>query len=109
MFFVDRAAAVQPFVTVFGSTLAAGREAGEYDGVPGTSGTHSIWYQWTASTAGSFSVTTADSNFDTVLAVYRKVDSTLAHAVLVRAVCPSCLADAFIGYVTALLSSRVPH
>jgi hypothetical protein len=40
----------------------------------------SLWYAWTAPRAGTFSVSTSGSDFDTVLAVYRNVGGTLASA-----------------------------
>ncbi len=36
-----------------------------------TTGGHSIWYRFTATAAGTFTVNTSGSNFDTVLAVYQ--------------------------------------
>jgi len=40
----------------------------------------SLWYAWTAPHAGTFSVATSGSDFDTVLAVYRNVAGTLFNA-----------------------------
>lgn len=56
-------------VTVTGSNAAAGAEAGEpehFDYAPRAS----VWWKWTAPENGSLEVSTAGSNFDTVLAVY---------------------------------------
>ena len=52
-----------------GDNVAAGLEAGEpaHAGVPGG---RSVWWTWTAPTAGAVTLGTAGSDFDTVLAVY---------------------------------------
>ncbi len=56
-------------ITWNGTNIGATRELGEpyHAGVPGST---SVWFTWTAPSSGSFSLNTAGSNFDTVLAVY---------------------------------------
>ena len=51
------------------STLSATRETGEPQHA-GTPNSASIWYRWQAPAAGSLTVKTAGSTFDTVLALY---------------------------------------
>jgi hypothetical protein len=56
---------------VTGTNLGANKEAGEPSHSPdGDPGGHSVWYQWQAPSSGSITMTTAGSDFDTVLAVY---------------------------------------
>ncbi len=55
--------------SVTGSSLSATKETGEPNHADNAGG-HSIWYQWTAPSAGTFAFSTAGSNFDTVMAVY---------------------------------------
>ena len=50
--------------------LDATKEPGEPNHA-GNPGGHSLWYSWTAPAAGDTTVDTCDSNFDTLLAVYR--------------------------------------
>ncbi|HKP18226.1 MAG TPA: metallophosphoesterase [Gaiellaceae bacterium] len=52
-----------------GTTVGAGREAGEplHAGNPGGA---SIWFSWTAPAGGTANISTAGSSFDTLLAVY---------------------------------------
>jgi hypothetical protein len=55
------------------TNLNASRENGEPNHLSlsnNGAGTHSIWYQWQATTTGSVNFTTAGSAYDTVLAVY---------------------------------------
>jgi len=54
---------------VSGNNLAATKQSGEPDHA-GTTGGKSVWYRWTAPTSGNASFNTAQSTFDTVLAVY---------------------------------------
>ncbi len=54
---------------VTGSNVLATKEDGEPDHA-GSAASHSVWYAWTAPGTGEFSVSTAGSTFDTVLAVY---------------------------------------
>ncbi|NUR08791.1 MAG: hypothetical protein HOQ22_07695 [Nocardioidaceae bacterium] len=73
--FAAAAALTGTFGTVRGNTLEATREVGEPDHA-GVLSNRSVWYRWTASTAGPVVFTTTSSveelpTFDTVLAVYR--------------------------------------
>jgi hypothetical protein len=52
-----------------GSNILATREPGEPDHADSTA-THTLWWRWTAPSAGTLSLTTYGSSFDTVLAVY---------------------------------------
>ncbi len=64
------------YVSVTGTTIGATKETGEKVHSPdGTPNTSTIWYQWRCPTAGSYIITTAGSDFDTVLAVYQGVAS----------------------------------
>lgn len=54
---------------VIGSNLGATKEAGEPDHGANAGG-RSVWWSWTAQIDGPVVVTTRDSDFDTVLAVY---------------------------------------
>jgi len=61
--------------SVSGNNLGATKEAGEPNhlsstGDPTGGGSKSVWYQWTAPSSGSATITTAGSGFDTVLGVY---------------------------------------
>jgi hypothetical protein len=57
--------------SVKGSNAIATKEAGEPSHSPdNNSGVGSVWYQWQAPITGSVTITTAGSNFDTVLGVY---------------------------------------
>ena len=56
-------------VTLTNSNAAASREVGEPEHA-GRMGDTSIWWRWTASTAGTYRLTTAGSDFDTLLGVY---------------------------------------
>lgn len=56
-------------VSASGSNVGANREAGE-PVHPDSSGGASVWWAWTAPGAGSVTITTAGSSFDTILAVY---------------------------------------
>jgi len=69
--FVGAAALSGDSGTITGSTANATREVGEPTPLPvwGNSGS-SIWYSWTATDTGMLSVSTAGSNYDTMLAVY---------------------------------------
>ncbi|MCX6873973.1 MAG: S8 family serine peptidase [Verrucomicrobia bacterium] len=55
--------------TVSGNNAAATKEVNELDHV-GNPGGKSVWYRWTAPSAGAWQFTTLGSSFDTVLAVY---------------------------------------
>jgi len=52
-----------------GSNLGAGAEAGE-PAHAGTSAYRSVWWKWRPGTSGNATLTTFDSRFDSVLAVY---------------------------------------
>jgi hypothetical protein len=60
--------------TVTGATWGATSEAGEpsHDPTDNTSGSpdHSVWFKWQAPSSSSTNITTAGSDFDTILAVY---------------------------------------
>ncbi|HYW73588.1 MAG TPA: NF038122 family metalloprotease, partial [Pyrinomonadaceae bacterium] len=60
--------------SVNGSTIGATSEAGEPNHDPGDSTAltpnHSIWYRWQAPSSASATITTAGSDFDTIMAVY---------------------------------------
>ncbi|HEX8142227.1 MAG TPA: Calx-beta domain-containing protein [Pyrinomonadaceae bacterium] len=57
--------------SVTGTNIGANKEAGEPSHEPlNNSGGASVWYQWQAPSTGSVTMTTAGSNFDTLLAVY---------------------------------------
>jgi subtilisin len=55
--------------TVIGTTVSANKEAGEPNHA-GNPGGASIWYRWQAPASGLATITTAGSNFDTILGVY---------------------------------------
>ena len=56
-----------------GTNVEATKEVGEPDHA-GDPGGASVWYRWIAPAAGRVTVSTCDSDFDTVLAVYTGVD-----------------------------------
>jgi hypothetical protein len=58
-----------PSGTISASTVDATKETGEPNHA-GNVGGHSIWYSWTAPGAGTVTIDTVGSDFDTVLAVY---------------------------------------
>lgn len=54
-----------------GTNVAANKETGEPSHSPDNDpGGHSVWYRWAAPAAGSVTITTAGSDYDTLLAVY---------------------------------------
>jgi M6 family metalloprotease-like protein len=55
---------------VTGSNVNATKETGEPNHVGATSGGRSVWYRYTAPGSGTLSLNTANSAFDTLLAVY---------------------------------------
>ena len=55
--------------TASGNNIAATKEAGEPDHAANPGG-RSVWYRWTAPSAGAWQFSTIDSSFDTLLAVY---------------------------------------
>jgi hypothetical protein len=54
---------------VTGTNVGATAQFGE-QAITGSPAVHSVWYQWTAPSAGQATFTTEGSTFDTVLAVY---------------------------------------
>jgi hypothetical protein len=56
-------------VSTSGSNVGATKETGEPNHA-GNSGGKSVWYQWTAPAAGSVTIDTTGSNFNTLLAAY---------------------------------------
>jgi hypothetical protein len=61
--------------SVLANNECATRQPGEPNHA-GSSGGHSLWYQWTAPFSGAFSISTDGSSFDTALAVYRGANLT---------------------------------
>jgi hypothetical protein len=57
--------------TADGTIINASYEDGEPDHFTDLPAFFSVWYRWTATTSGLVSVDTCDSDFDSVLAVYR--------------------------------------
>jgi len=55
--------------SVNGTNVSSTKESGEPDHAS-NGGTHSVWYQWQAPSTSSVTITTAGSNYDTVLGVY---------------------------------------
>jgi hypothetical protein len=55
---------------VSGSNFNATRETDEPNHGGTTSGYASVWFQWTPTTSGSYTLTTSGSGFDTLLGVY---------------------------------------
>ena len=60
---------IQGVVTLSGSSTQATAQAGE-PAHAGVAATHSLWAVWQAPTTGTYTITTSNSTFDTVLAVY---------------------------------------
>lgn len=56
--------------TMAASSVKATKEPGEPNHASGESGGASVWWKWTATATGSLEVTTAGTNFDTLLAAY---------------------------------------
>ena len=54
---------------LFGNNENATKETGEFNHA-GNAGGASVWYSWTAPNTGTTTITTAGSNFDTLLAIY---------------------------------------
>jgi probable HAF family extracellular repeat protein len=67
--FTNRIAITGSLSTVTGSNTLATTEAGEplHAGLPGG---HSVWWSWTAPKTQTVEITTAGSDFDTLLAIY---------------------------------------
>lgn len=70
--------------SVNGTNVGATRESGEPEHLPNPndSGTHSVWYQWQAPVTASVDITTAGSNYDTVLGVY--TGTALSNLTIIR-------------------------
>lgn len=94
--FANRTLLVGTSATATGNNATATKETREPN-VAGVSGGKSVWWTWTAPVSGTVAITTAGSNFDTTLGVYRGTvvsrltrvavnddDSTLAGAVTSR-------------------------
>ena len=79
-----RRIAVTTDVTYSGSTVGATHESGELS--PGYNGQHSVWYSWSPGATGTYYVSTAGSNFDTMLGFYSNTNGLLSGAVQVRLV-----------------------
>ncbi|MHB8519669.1 MAG: hypothetical protein ACYDH9_02815 [Limisphaerales bacterium] len=73
--FTNRYALTGTHFTVLGSNISANKEPGEPDHA-GNPGGKSVWWTWTAPANGTVTISTRESNFDTLLAVY--TNSTLA-------------------------------
>ena len=67
--FANRAAIGASGGTVTGSNVSATKESGEPNHA-GYTGGKSVWWTWTPSANGTATISTAGSNFDTLLAVY---------------------------------------
>lgn len=95
----DMFAAAQALTTASGSatgsSVSATREAGEPIHA-GSTGNNSVWYSWTAPGAGTLTVDTLTSDFDTLLAVYTGTS--------VSALTPIASSDDVSGGVTSKLS-----
>lgn len=77
--FATRIALIGSNVTTTGSNVGATLERGELD--PSFEGGRSVWWSWTAPADGAVTLTTAGSNFDTMLATY--TGDTLSNLTLV--------------------------
>jgi hypothetical protein len=67
--FANALAITGTVATVTGSNVGATREPGE-PFIAGNSGGASVWWTWTAPSNGTYSITTRDSSFPTLLGVY---------------------------------------
>ncbi len=67
--FANRETIVKTGQPVYGVSSFATHEPGEPNHAGG-SGTHSLWWTWTADFSGRVNVTTADSSFNTVVEIY---------------------------------------
>jgi hypothetical protein len=68
--FANRIALTGSTANATGSSVGATKESGEPN-PRGVSGNKSVWWTWTAPSAGTTVITTAGSGFDTTLGVYR--------------------------------------
>src|SRR5205807_879623 len=55
--------------TTFGATAESGESSHDPNDSASLSPSHTIWYQWQAPVSGNVTITTAGSDFDTILAV----------------------------------------
>jgi uncharacterized repeat protein (TIGR01451 family) len=67
--FINRVALSGNSASASGTSLLATKETGEPNHA-GNAGGHSVWWKWTATSAGQLSVNTHGSGFDTLLAAY---------------------------------------
>jgi len=67
--FADRLQLIGSLDFVLGANVGAGSEAGEPNHWP-TAGAQSVWWKWQAPMSGVVTISTADSNFDTIMAAY---------------------------------------
>jgi thiol-disulfide isomerase/thioredoxin len=67
--FANRTVITGTNIVVTGSSVGATKEPGEPNHA-GNAGGASVWWSWTAPSAGTVTITTARSSFDTVLGVY---------------------------------------
>ena len=65
-----------------GTTLGASLETGETPVL--SSSSHSVWYLLTPTATGPYRISTANSNFDTAIALYSDPSGTLASLTWVR-------------------------
>jgi hypothetical protein len=81
--FASRTAISISPATVTGNNIGATKEAGEPNHANFAGATTSVWWRFTPTASGPINITTAGSNFDTVLAVY--TGSSVAGLTLVAA------------------------
>jgi hypothetical protein len=68
--FVSATNLVGTYGSITATNVGATKEPGEVN-IAGNAGGKSIWFTWTASVSRRVTLTTAGSNFDTLLGVYR--------------------------------------
>ena len=68
-YFANGIVASGPSASVTGSSIGATKESGEPNHA-GLAGGKSVWWSWTAPSAGSVAINTSGSSYDTLLAVY---------------------------------------
>jgi thiol-disulfide isomerase/thioredoxin len=68
--FANRITITGTNIVVTGSNAGATKETGEPPYIAGSSGGASVWWSWKAPFAGTVTIRTAGSNFDTLLGVY---------------------------------------
>ena len=75
---------VRTGVSITGTNVGASWEAGERDARNRGMGTYgsSVWFEWRAAGDGVYTMSTAGSSFQTIVAVYR-VGTTVSDATLV--------------------------